>query len=517
MPTDTSTVVNTTASTSAVVTATPTLPEFVDFLVALHASDGLDSELLPEWAVPNIAGASTWADVLPADHHGDEHAVVLRKLYEALTLNVGQTQPVLAFVRNANLTLSDVLYPASVQVRNTGMMWGCRQGHYWMNRIGVTHKNGQCPRCAGESLTESTLADCKNTTTLYDPARNGNVPADQVPASASLVVTWSCQDNGHVWTGIISWKTKRDSGSCPGCRKGLPTSGWNLAVTYPHIAAMLDPGTYSTIDASTITMNSRTQVTLQCPVASDHVWTTTLRAAIRGTGTKCACCQGQALVPSTSCAALPPELYAALSNPRNGGVDLATIRQHDSVVQLWWSCPQGEDHVWQQSPNEIMDNSVRRLTPGTLPCPFCAGKRVAASNSLKVNFPEFERQWATDLNDGKSVHAVSVSSRKLAWWRCKNGHTWQDTPLNRTQTNAGCHVCGSQRFTLTRVRALLRDGLTPAQAAGIVAAQEGPRVHSRGMHLLERYSTGLLDDVELTSFLAGDDSVAGPPNRASHY
>jgi hypothetical protein len=92
-------------------------------------------------------------------------------------------------------------------------------------------------------------------------------------------------------------------------------------------------------------------------------------------------------------------------------------------------------------------------------CPFCAGRRLSVTNSLKTRFPKVAREWHPE-NSSLSPAKVQYGSHRKVWWRCRNGHEWQATPNTRTSGN-GCPACSGHLATSTTSLA----GVAPLVAA----------------------------------------------------
>lgn len=70
-------------------------------------------------------------------------------------------------------------------------------------------------------------------------------------------------------------------------------------------------------------------------------------------------------------------------------------------------------------------------------------KLVKGVNDLATTHPELAKQWSS-LND-ISVTEVTHGSNIKRIWECSSGHTWDDTPNNRTSLQYGCPICSGKR------------------------------------------------------------------------
>ena len=72
--------------------------------------------------------------------------------------------------------------------------------------------------------------------------------------------------------------------------------------------------------------------------------------------------------------------------------------------------------------------------------PFCAGRRVSFTNSLKVLFPEVAAEWHPKRNGKLRAADVVAGAGKKVWWKCRASpdHEWQATVQQRTKHRLGC-------------------------------------------------------------------------------
>ncbi|MEZ4219619.1 MAG: zinc-ribbon domain-containing protein [Polyangiaceae bacterium] len=135
-----------------------------------------------------------------------------------------------------------------------------------------------------------------------------------------------------------------------------------------------------------------------------------------------------------------PRLLAEWHWKRNGqlvpwAVPKATVRR------MWWKCPAGPDHEWQQSV------AARQSKKG---CPFCVGQRVSVTNSLATRTPALARQWHPTKNGKLTPSGVQWRSSRRVWWQCraKARHEWQDRigARNAPTRRPLCPFCSSRRL-----------------------------------------------------------------------
>ncbi len=97
---------------------------------------------------------------------------------------------------------------------------------------------------------------------------------------------------------------------------------------------------------------------------------------------------------------------------------------------VWWTCPNG--HAYD------MRVSQRGRGQG---CPFCSNNRVLHGyNDLATTNPEVLDLWDYEKNTQRPEEVLSGSKTKV-WWKCKAGHSYQQTVFKKTGRQPGCPVC----------------------------------------------------------------------------
>ncbi|MBL8718032.1 MAG: zinc-ribbon domain-containing protein [Myxococcales bacterium] len=142
-----------------------------------------------------------------------------------------------------------------------------------------------------------------------------------------------------------------------------------------------------------------------------------------------------------------PLLCAQLDREHNDlDLDPDEIRR-GSGRRLWWRCPEGPDHLWEQRVNNRTSGSG---------CPACAGIQVSVTNCLSTRNPEVAAQWHPTLNELEPTQVVAGSSME-AWFRCPVGpdHVWKTRLFKRTLDGLGCPFCAGFQVSVTNNLATL--------------------------------------------------------------
>lgn len=65
-------------------------------------------------------------------------------------------------------------------------------------------------------------------------------------------------------------------------------------------------------------------------------------------------------------------------------------------------------------------------------------------NNLEKISPSLLQEWDY-LKNSFSPDCVTYKSHKLVWWKCSQGHSWQDTPNHRV-SGRGCPICSNRKL-----------------------------------------------------------------------
>ena len=108
-----------------------------------------------------------------------------------------------------------------------------------------------------------------------------------------------------------------------------------------------------------------------------------------------------------------------------------------SSKKVWWVCAKG--HEW------ITSIAHRARGRG---CPVCAREKNAARRratcakrgSVAQLAPDIAAEWHPTLNGGTGPADVACGSKLKRWWRCREGHEWQQSAQDRIG-HGGKHRC----------------------------------------------------------------------------
>ena len=153
----------------------------------------------------------------------------------------------------------------------------------------------------------------------------------------------------------------------------------------------------------------------------------------RSYGYGCPVCSNHKIISGINdFAFLNPELMKEWywqENEKEGN-DPTTVSE-GSGMMAWWKC-QKCSNTWKAS---IVNRTKKHSG-----CPYCANLKVKKGfNDLKTKRPDLAEEWDYDKNTSIKPDEIPEFYAKKVWWKCKEGHSWQATPNNRSRT--GCPYC----------------------------------------------------------------------------
>lgn len=231
------------------------------------------------------------------------------------------------------------------------------------------------------------------------------------------------------------WSSK--SKDCPFCIGKRVCSGNSLAILQPNLAAQWDYEK-NTLNPSQVSAGSSRNIWWKCSCGSS--WQATIWSRVNSSNSECLRCYNEhnrgksqirkAVQKNGSFADKCPVLAQEWHPTKNGSL-LPSMLSRGSNIDVWWKCPEGDDHEWQ---NSIVSRIQYPI------CPYCCGKKVSLKNSLDYCFPLLAQEWHPQKNLSLTPKDVTPNSGKKVWWQCSAGHEWEATINNRAK-GRGCPSC----------------------------------------------------------------------------
>lgn len=328
--------------------------------------------------------------------------------------------------KNLPLTPKDISYGS-----NKVVWWKGLCGHEWQTSVKARSHGENCPFCSGARV----LSGFNDLATKFPEIasewspENGLLQPTMVMAGSHRKVLWRCK-RGHEWSASIKSRTVNGTG-CPYCSNNAVLPGYNdLASRFPEIAAeWSEKNLPLTPQEVTSACNRKAWWRGKC----GHEWYALISSRSAGHG--CPYCNDhKVLAGFNDFATLHPELAEEWSE-KNGSTKPSELPENKDGL-FWWKCKTcgGEYRAMLAS-----------RTKGTS-CLYCSGRRVQAGlNDLATTDPELAAEWDYELNGEITPKEVFRTSKKLYWWKCKQGHSWKAKVSERTVDKIPCRVC-EERF-----------------------------------------------------------------------
>lgn len=73
-------------------------------------------------------------------------------------------------------------------------------------------------------------------------------------------------------------------------------------------------------------------------------------------------------------------------------------------------------------------------------------RKATAQYNLKLAAPMLAKEWNWSKNNNLSPDTITPGSQQIVWWKCKKGHEWTASVINRKKGN-GCPFCSGRYAT----------------------------------------------------------------------
>lgn len=260
----------------------------------------------------------------------------------------------------------------------------------------------------------------------WHPTKNGILKPKNFLAQSNIRVWWQCS-NGHEWEAAICTRTRNEGlegTNCPYCYGRYATPENSLATLRPDIAKEWNPNKNGNLTPNEVKLNSEKIVWWICD--NKHEWKELVRQRVRRKG--CPYCTGRYVTKENCLAKISPETAREWHPSKNGDLTPYDIKSQ-SNKKVWWLCEKG--HSYESPPCERYRGNG---------CPYCAGKKVDKTNSLKSMNPQLAAQWHPTKNGELTPELVTCGSSKKVWWICEKGHEWMAVIKSRNE-GKGCRKC----------------------------------------------------------------------------
>lgn len=185
------------------------------------------------------------------------------------------------------------------------------------------------------------------------------------------------------------------------------------------------------ISPSEVTLGKGKKIWWKC--SKGHEWMAVV--ASRNAGSGCPYCTGRKVLEGyNDLQTVNPLLAEEWNYEKNIGLTPKNVMPN-SDKKAWWKCRKG--HEWKATIGS------RNAGCG---CPYCAGQKVLEGyNDLQTKNPLLSKSWDYKKNGKLMPTDVMPNSHKIVWWKCNEGHGWQDSIAHRN-SGRSCPYCTGKRI-----------------------------------------------------------------------
>jgi hypothetical protein len=326
--------------------------------------------------------------------------------------------------KNTGISPSEICHAS-----NKKYWWLCALGHSWQATANTRQRSG-CPVCAGKTVVpgfNDLLTAYTSFVGQWDYEKNKIKPTE-VTAHSGKYIWWRCA-NGHSWRAKVAYR--QNGNGCPYCAGKKAVSGeTDLATVMPEIAAQWDHEKNKGRTPDRFLPQSGKVIWWICK--NGHSWQAPIQRRYIGSG--CPFCSGQIVIKGVNdLQSRHPLLAEQWDFHRNCcRPDEVHAYRNDYA---WWFCHKG--HSWRARINN-------RASHGR-GCPYCSGYlAIPGETDLFTRCPNLAKEWDYERNT-LDIHNTAEFSKKKAWWKCADGHSWSAVIHSRSRPNGnGCPYCAGK-------------------------------------------------------------------------
>lgn len=177
------------------------------------------------------------------------------------------------------------------------------------------------------------------------------------------------------------------------------------------------------LDPSKLTYGSRQKIWWICE--HGHKWIATINNRTCG-HTGCPYCSNNKILPGyNDFATICPELVKEWHIDNK--IKPTEVSAYSNRI-IKWQCSKNSDHIWE---SEI---SIR--AHGST-CPYCKLKYLD-------DYPKLMKEYDWEANGGIDFSRIHGARKKKIWWKCENGHKWQQSFYDRAR-GRNCPYCSGRK------------------------------------------------------------------------
>ncbi len=208
----------------------------------------------------------------------------------------------------------------------------------------------------------------------------------------------------------------------------------SLAVRYPALAREWSQRNRDTPEVVSPGLSAKRW--WKCPNCGKEYQATISNRTRHNSG--CPYCSHLRVTAETCLAAVFPEIAQEWDLEKNAPLKPTDVLP-GTDKRVWWKCRYG--HSWKAL-------IYTRTGKNRSKCPVCQRRAVGPGTSLADEAPELADYWHPFKNN-RLPDKVAPHSNQKFWWRCPEGHEWQDTPntLQKYTPDRICPYCDHRRLS----------------------------------------------------------------------
>ena len=393
-----------------------------------------------------------------------------------------------------NYEMNNRLTPENVLPNSHKKVWWiCEKGHEYQAFILDRNRGTGCPYCSGRLAIKGEndlLTINPSLASEWNHERNGNFTPKNILPNSNKKVWWRCK-NGHEWQAVVC--TRNKGAGCPYCAGQLPIAGYNdLQTSNPFISKEWNYAKNNGLTPTDVMPNSNISVWWICE--KGHEWRATIYHRNNGQG--CPACNSES---HTSF----PE-YAIVYYLTKYNCDVVHLYKDrgyelDIYIPSKKTAIEYDGYIWHKNKDrkDLLKNqkclkdgiTLYRIREGLPPLndtsidfvvqerqddlSFIIQKMLSEilefaidvdlvrdyidiqnlreftekQNSLLAIRPDLAKEWNYAKNEKLKPEHCTSNSGKRVWWRCSNGHEWQDTIAHRN-AGRGCPYCSGKKVLI---------------------------------------------------------------------
>ncbi|MBQ4645334.1 MAG: zinc-ribbon domain-containing protein [Clostridia bacterium] len=268
---------------------------------------------------------------------------------------------------------------------------------------------------------------CPQVLQFWDNTMNGAINPKQISFSSIKKVHFICS-LGHRWISTAQSFIK--SPRCPICSGEKILPGFNdLGTTHPRLQSFWSDK--NKLGISNYSYGSNEIVLWKCDICHGEYKMRISEKAIKKFG--CPYCNNRKLLKGFNDVATKYPQLAAEWSAKNDS--FPSDHLPCSKLEVYWEC--SKHHTYKAT---ILSRTTKHKG-----CPYCHNIQLLKGfNDLETCDPTLSDEFDIQRN-GVFPSDIIYGGTTLYWWKCKNGHSYQET-IHTKKRGYGCPICSNHRL-----------------------------------------------------------------------